>query len=452
MRKLIGTLVTVGLLFSPSVVAAKSFPDVSEDFWAASSIDVLSDRGTMSGFPDGTFKPNEPVKRIQAAAMIMKELGLEAGDDTELESTDIKEDFPAKDVVAVMEETGIMRGSDGNFRPYEPLSRAQMATILTRAFELQKNEHFYFTDIPRDYWNFTDIGALAESGITGGKGDGTFAPSETTTRAQFVTFLHRATDKLDEREPAERLAGDYSQFVLHNGKLHTLDNEEEAFVTYRELENGEYEEVERVDLTELAFYDKLEESSFVDRQQEIQVVGDSLYFSVRVLENPGEYPEKYRHDLYAYKDEDVTLVEKDAGENVYFVRGEKYDVKNNTLYQNDRALDTVAGKPNPVIDFSGHYAFYKHGDEVRKLNLLNGDRHVLYKGEDLRDIDVFDEYLIILGEEKNALMVYDLDGNIIRKKAAYAGDGNIPEAFIEEPGGLLIAEGVFYNQVEYIER
>lgn len=38
-----------------------------------------------------------------------------------------------------------------------------MASILTQAFDLKKNEHFYFTAISRDYWNFTAIAALAES-------------------------------------------------------------------------------------------------------------------------------------------------------------------------------------------------------------------------------------------------------------------------------------------------
>ncbi len=95
-------------LLAPTVVFAESYHDVSEDHWAKTSIDTLTDRGTISGYEDRTFQPNEPVKRIQAAAILVKELGLERQNDQIPEFDDISKDFPQKDVVAIMEDTGII--------------------------------------------------------------------------------------------------------------------------------------------------------------------------------------------------------------------------------------------------------------------------------------------------------------------------------------------------------
>ncbi|SFQ38706.1 S-layer homology domain-containing protein [Salibacterium halotolerans] len=142
---LTGAVLSASLL-ATSTASAESFPDVSEDYWAQESISALSERGIMSGFPDGTFKPGEPVKRIQAGAMIAEELGLEAQNTTH-NFNDIPADFPSKGVVSVMERTGIIGGdSEGNFRPYEPVTRAQMSAILSRAYNLEANQNYYFTD------------------------------------------------------------------------------------------------------------------------------------------------------------------------------------------------------------------------------------------------------------------------------------------------------------------
>nr|MBA5588595.1 S-layer homology domain-containing protein [Anaerobacillus isosaccharinicus] len=45
------------------------FPDVSTDHWASKEIETVKEAGIMNGFADGTFKPNEPVTRAQLATV-----------------------------------------------------------------------------------------------------------------------------------------------------------------------------------------------------------------------------------------------------------------------------------------------------------------------------------------------------------------------------------------------
>lgn len=56
----------------PTPSAAATFPDVAPDYWARPFIQALAARNAIAGFPDGTFKPNEPVDRAEFAAMIQK--------------------------------------------------------------------------------------------------------------------------------------------------------------------------------------------------------------------------------------------------------------------------------------------------------------------------------------------------------------------------------------------
>lgn len=432
MKKLVGTVLLSSILIAPSAVSAKTFPDVPQDFWAEESIDVLSDRGTMNGFPDGTFKPNEPVKRIQAGAMIMKELGLEVQGEVDPESTDISSDFPSRDVVDVMEETGILRGSNGNFRPYEPLTRAQMASVLTRAFELEHNENYYFTDIQPDYWNYSDISSLAHSGITGGKGDGTFAPSEPTTRAQFVTFLHRAIDKMDEREPLEPLAGDYGEYVWNDGLLYGAFSNTQ-FKAYTKNENGEYEEVENYRFDEMDL-----KGERYNAGGNMQVVDDSIYLTVE-----GYKEGEQQAHLYSFKDGEFTLIQEDAPENWYFYDGAMYYTQDGALYRDGNIIIKMNDQN---VDYAGSTVYYQGvASGVRTYNLETGEQDTVHAGP-LNNMTVFEDKLLVTREI--SLLIRDLEGNIIENVSSE----RTPAIFEERANGMTVYLGDGIGPVDFIER
>ena len=85
-------------------------------------------------------------------------------------------------------------GDGTNFCPFNPVTRAQMAVFLTRAFNLPDGPDPDFSDVDQSYWASDQIAALADSDITRGCGDGSrFCPENPTSRAQMAAFLSRAT-------------------------------------------------------------------------------------------------------------------------------------------------------------------------------------------------------------------------------------------------------------------
>ena len=82
---------------------------------------------------------------------------------------------------------------NGLFAPNQPCTRAQIVTFLWRAAGSPAPKHMSsFTDVPADAFYAKAVAWAVENGITGGTGDGKFSPDATCTRAQSVTFLYRA--------------------------------------------------------------------------------------------------------------------------------------------------------------------------------------------------------------------------------------------------------------------
>ena len=91
-------------------------------------------------------------------------------------------------------EKGITGGvGNGLFAPNQPCTRAQIVTFLWRAAGSPAPKNMSsFVDVPADAFYAKAVAWAVENGITGGTGDGKFSPDATCTRAQAVTFLYRA--------------------------------------------------------------------------------------------------------------------------------------------------------------------------------------------------------------------------------------------------------------------
>lgn len=225
LKQLILSVAGVVLLFAmTSKAGATEFTDVSDDFWAKGSIEFLAEKGVIGGYSDGSFKPNQAITRSQAAAMMVRALDIDTSGRPDAGFSDVSDNHPNRNVINAVSDEGIIRGSGDRFRPGEAISRAQMAAVLRRGFELDAYSEVLFTDIPRWFWSFTDISTIAYYGITTGYEDGTYRPSNNTTRAQFAVFLDRVMNLDDEN------IGDYHGHyplsdikVMSNGWTYAID-------------------------------------------------------------------------------------------------------------------------------------------------------------------------------------------------------------------------------------
>ena len=169
-----------------------SFKDITNKHWAYSSVAFLSNRGIIKGYEDSTFRPNAEITRAQAAAMIVREFKLTDSKDKALAFNDVKNTHYAYSAIKAVSEAGIINGQPGGkFAPDAPLTRAEMAVILNRAYKLQGETNKTFTDVKASHWAAKDIAILAANNVTGGFEDGSFKPSKPTTRAEFSSFMER---------------------------------------------------------------------------------------------------------------------------------------------------------------------------------------------------------------------------------------------------------------------
>lgn len=142
MKNLIKMFIAVSvMMFSIMPSMAFQFPDVSENHWAASQIDELSDKGVIVGYPDGTFKPDDNVTRAEFASMAIRALGQEHASVAQpVNFTDIDSEYWAYDSIqkALYFEL-ISCSQEGDvFRPDDTVTREESMTVAVNALTTEQ--------------------------------------------------------------------------------------------------------------------------------------------------------------------------------------------------------------------------------------------------------------------------------------------------------------------------
>ncbi|MFL8936324.1 S-layer homology domain-containing protein [Rossellomorea oryzaecorticis] len=212
-------IMMVSIIQPAAPVKAASFTDVKG---FKDEIGYLTDLGIIRGFPDGTFRPDNSITRLQAVLMLMREMKVEETDIPDPGFNDVKPGSAGYQEIAAASHLGIISGfSDGSFRPGGTLTRAQMAKILVNAYQLYGIYPYGFTDVSENYWGTEFISPLAANNITVGFDDGSFKPDLAITRAQFSAFMSRILEP--EFRPYNPLVKDTILEMLFEMKLLDYD-------------------------------------------------------------------------------------------------------------------------------------------------------------------------------------------------------------------------------------
>jgi len=130
--------------------AARAFTDVGSTTPYADAIGDLSNRGMISGYPDGTFKPFGSIMRMQLAKMIVRTLALPVSEADVCHFVDVPTGLLTSDplypdhYVAVCAAYGITVGkTPGIFAPFDPVSQQQLITMVVRAADLADPPAYY---------------------------------------------------------------------------------------------------------------------------------------------------------------------------------------------------------------------------------------------------------------------------------------------------------------------
>ncbi|GAE92439.1 hypothetical protein JCM21714_1441 [Gracilibacillus boraciitolerans JCM 21714] len=149
----------------------------------------------IGGYNDGSYGVNKSITRAEVATIITRHLDLSGSKPT---FSDVSSKHWAYLSIGAIEKEEIMGGyKDGSFKPNAPpITRAELSALLVRAYELTGKSPLSFSDVSSKHWANQSIQVLVNNGIAGGyPPDGTFKPSSNVNRAEFATFLARIIKK-----------------------------------------------------------------------------------------------------------------------------------------------------------------------------------------------------------------------------------------------------------------
>ncbi|MGR7910818.1 S-layer homology domain-containing protein [Lysinibacillus capsici] len=187
-------LATSAIIIAPPAHAASFFPDINPTNEEGKAIIQLAERGIISGYMDGTFKPANPITRTQAAKILAGILKLDTVHVKNPQFKDIKPGDENYGAIAALANVGIINGANGYFYPTQNITREQMSKMIAKGFGLisTSNTQLPFTDVKKGNEFEPHIKALFANGITKGTSATTFGPKSNVKRSQLAAFVVRA--------------------------------------------------------------------------------------------------------------------------------------------------------------------------------------------------------------------------------------------------------------------
>ena len=177
---------------TPPAACNAGFDDVPEGYWASGYIEQLACRGIVTGYADGTFRPDNRTTRAQLAKMIVLAEGWPLVSPAQPSFSDVGPDNVFYAYVETARARGVVSGyANYTFRPYGAVTRAQVAKMLVRArgWALQVDAPVRLCDVPAGHWAWAYIQVAIDHGIFTGYADGCFYPEAPATRAQLAKLL-----------------------------------------------------------------------------------------------------------------------------------------------------------------------------------------------------------------------------------------------------------------------
>lgn len=147
----------------------------------------------MVGYEDKTFRPNREMTRAEVATMFVRLLDDKSASSSQAKTfKDVKAKDWYADLVAYASYRGIVSGyPDGTFKPNAPISRAEFASIAARFADLTKTEPLSFSDVAKTNWAYDSIAKAATKNWLSGYPDGTFRPDNKINRAEVTSITNR---------------------------------------------------------------------------------------------------------------------------------------------------------------------------------------------------------------------------------------------------------------------
>jgi hypothetical protein len=178
---------TIHLEFIPDKIG-----DIS-NHWARQYIIELQDQNIISLDDNLEFKPDKMITRAEAITMLTTTLKLSKL--SQRQFRDVSKNNSYYNSISAALEAEIIHGyPDGNFGPEKLLSRAESVVVVAQVLKLEGIDEGTtpFFDISNDYWAMPILKQAYHLGLIDGYADSKFKPDQPTTRAEFASLIFRA--------------------------------------------------------------------------------------------------------------------------------------------------------------------------------------------------------------------------------------------------------------------
>ena len=177
----------------PSAQTALAASD-TQGHWAESTINKWTSSGYISGYPDGTFRPNNAISRAEFVTLANKAFGYNT--QASISFSDVQPQYWAYAEIQKGVAAGYIKGdSIGTFRPGAAVTRQEAAVMMAQIKKLQTdaNASTGYTDYNAiANWAKPYVGAVSNAKVMQGFPNGAFRPQTSMTRAEAVTALENA--------------------------------------------------------------------------------------------------------------------------------------------------------------------------------------------------------------------------------------------------------------------
>lgn len=146
------------------MIYSRDYKDVADDLWSVTAISYMSNLKMVKGYPDGNFRPYANITRAEFAAMATRFANIGEGNKT---FTDVDSSHWAYEVIQKAAEAGWITGyPDGSFKPDQPITRGEVVTITNRMLNRFADEDYVdhnlnriinYTDIDKSHWAYYPV-------------------------------------------------------------------------------------------------------------------------------------------------------------------------------------------------------------------------------------------------------------------------------------------------------
>lgn len=167
----------------------------------------------LQGYPEGTFGPDQNMTRAEAAQMFYtllrdKEVPITAA------FQDVEGDAWYAKAVHTIASLGMVKGyPDGTFRPDQPITRAEFTAIAMSFAQQAGGGENIFSDVSRDDWFYDCVVGSIQYGWISGYPDGTFRPNNTITRAEVTVIVNHMLGRVADQSYIQEQAGQLVAFT-----------------------------------------------------------------------------------------------------------------------------------------------------------------------------------------------------------------------------------------------